>query len=333
GAAYLIRAAGDMLTEHGSLLSWFSPLAWSQQTRPFVDGRWWPLLLSLAFAAGTAALGYALAGQRDLGAGLRAPRPGAARAAGWMRSPAGLALRLQRASILGWTIALAVLSVAYGVLVGPMTDTFASLSSDFMAILGTEQDVLDGYLSFMVIYDAVLVSVFAILAVQGARSEETRGRAEPVLATATGRVHWLAAYLAVTAAGVLVILAVAGLAFGIGAAISSGDASLVWDLTIAHLVRAPEVLTFMGVAALLFGITPRALPLTWALLVYATLLAFFGPLLDPPSWLHDLSPLDQVARLPLEAFSFTPLLVVSAVAAAATAAGLAAFRRRDLTAT
>ena len=39
---------------------------------------------------------------------LRAPRPGSARAPGWLRSPAALALRLQRASILGWATALAV---------------------------------------------------------------------------------------------------------------------------------------------------------------------------------------------------------------------------------
>lgn len=78
GRAELVRAAGDSLTEHGSLLSWFSPLAWSQQTRPFVDGRWWPLLLSLGLAAVTTAGAFALAGRRDLGAGLRAARRGPA---------------------------------------------------------------------------------------------------------------------------------------------------------------------------------------------------------------------------------------------------------------
>ena len=330
GAAYVIRAAGDMLTEHGSLLSWFSPLAWSQQTRPYVDERWWPLLLSLGFAVTTAAIGYALASRRDLGAGLRAPRRGAARAAAWLRSPAALALRLQRAGILGWAAALAVLGFSYGALVGPMTDTFSEVSSDFMAILGAEEDLLNGYLSFMAIYDVVLVSVFAILAVQGVRSEETKGRAEPVLATATSRMRWFGSCLAVAAVGATVILVLSGFAFGLGAAISSGDAVLVWDVTVAHLVRAPEVYMFMAIAALLYGVTPRALPLVWAVLVYGTLLTFFGPLLDPPSWLYNLSPLDHIPRMPLEGFALTPVLVLVAIAAAAVAVGLAAFRRRDL---
>lgn len=65
-------------------------------------------------------------------------------------------------------------------------------------------------------------------------------------------------------------------------------------------------------------------------LVYGTLLAFFGPLLDPPSWLHNLSPLDHILRMPVEEFSATPVLVLIGVAGAATAVGLAAFRRRDL---
>jgi ABC-2 type transport system permease protein len=333
GAAFVIRAAGDMLTEHGSLLSWFSPLAWSQQTRPFVDERWWPLLLSLGFAAATAAIGYALAARRDIGAGLRAPRPGPARAAPWLRSPAALAWRLQRASILGWAAALAVLSLTYGLLVGPMTDTFTEMSGEFMAVIGAEDDLLNGYLSFMAVYDVALVSTFAILAVQGLRSEESKGRVEPVLATATSDVRWFGTNLAVAAAAATGILAVAGFTFGLGAAISNGDAMLMWDLTVAHLVRTPEVLMFMAVAALLFGITPRALTLAWAVLVYAVLLAFFGPLLDLPQWLHNLSPLDHIARMPLDDVTVAPVLILAAIAAATAALGVWAFRRRDLAAT
>jgi ABC-2 type transport system permease protein len=333
GAAYVIRAAGDMLTEQGSLLSWFSPLAWSQQTRPFVDERWWPLLLSLGFAAATAAIGYVLAARRDIGAGLTAPRPGPAGAAPWLRSPAALALRLQRASILGWAAALAVLGLTYGLLVGPMTETFTELSDEFMAVIGAEDDLLNGYLSFMAVYHVALVGVFAILAVHGLRSEESKGRAEPILATATGRVRWFGTYLAVAAASATGMLAVAGFTFGLGAAISNGDAVLMWDLTVAHLVRAPEVLLFMAVAALLFGIIPRALSLAWAVLVYAVLVAFFGPLLDLPQWLHNLSPLDHIARMPLEDFTLAPVLILAAIAAVAAALGLWGFRRRDLATT
>lgn len=73
-----------------------------------------------------------------------------------------------------------------------MTDTFADLSGQFAEILGATDDLLDGYLSFMALYDAIIVSAFVILALHKVRGEETSGRAEPLLATTTGRVRWLA---------------------------------------------------------------------------------------------------------------------------------------------
>ena len=331
GIAYLIRAAGDSLTEHGSLLSWFSPLAWSQQTRPFVDGRWWPLLLSLGLAAVTTAGAFALAGRRDLGAGLRAARRGPAGAAPWLRSPSTLALRLQRAGLLGWTGALVVLGVTYGALVGPMTDTFAELSGQFAAVLGAEGDVLNGYLSFMAVYDVIIVGAFAILAVHRVRGEETSGRAEPVLATATGRVRWLGTHLLIVCAAAATILVATGLAFGVGAAVSTGEVGQVAELTASHAVRIPEVLVFAAVGVLLYGIAPRALPLVWLVFTYAAILALFGQLLQLPQWMHDLSPLDHIGRMPLEDAGIVPVVTLCGIAVAAAAAGLAAFRRRDLT--
>lgn len=331
GAAYLLRAVGDSLQQHGSLLSWFSPLAWSQQTRPYVDERWWPLLLSLGFAGITAAVGYRLAARRDIGAGLRATRGGSATAAPWLRSPVALAFRLQRASILGWGSALVVLGLTYGLLVGPMSDTFENLSEDFAAIIaGGGADLLDGYVSFMALYDVVLVAVFGILAVKGLRAEEARGRAEPVLAAGVGRVRWVASHLLVAYAAATAILLVAGLSFGIGAAIGVGDPAYIATVTFGHLARAPEAFVFMALAAALYGVAPRVLGLAWAVLVYASLLAFFGPLLDPPAWLHDLSPLDHIARIPVEDFTVLPVVVLLAIAGLLTSVGLLGFRRRDL---
>jgi ABC-2 type transport system permease protein len=78
GLAYLLRAGGDMAERGGTALSWTSPLAWPQQTAPFVLDRWWPLALSLGFAVVTTAIGFVLAERRDLGASWFATRPGAA---------------------------------------------------------------------------------------------------------------------------------------------------------------------------------------------------------------------------------------------------------------
>jgi ABC-2 type transport system permease protein len=113
-AAALARGVGDILHPHGSPLSWFSPIAWAQQTRAFVDLRWWPLLLSLVAVAALVVLAFRLVAVRDLGAGLVAPRRGPAGAGRSVSGVAGLTLRLQRASVIGWAVALALGGATFG---------------------------------------------------------------------------------------------------------------------------------------------------------------------------------------------------------------------------
>ena len=50
--AALVRGIGDVIDNSGSALSWFSPIAWAQQMRPFVDLRWWPFALLVVLAVG-----------------------------------------------------------------------------------------------------------------------------------------------------------------------------------------------------------------------------------------------------------------------------------------
>jgi ABC-2 type transport system permease protein len=99
---------------------------------------------------------------------------------------------------------------------------------------------------------------------------------------------------------------------------------------VAHLAYAPAVLVLLGVAALLAGVAPRAVGLTWAVFTYSAFVGFFGPLMGPPQWVYNLSPYEHVARVPLEDLSWPPLLALTALAAGLVAVGLAGFRRRDL---
>ena len=57
--AALVRGIGDVINNSGSALSWFSPIAWAQQMRPFVDLRWWPFALLVVLAVGLMALAAA----------------------------------------------------------------------------------------------------------------------------------------------------------------------------------------------------------------------------------------------------------------------------------
>lgn len=328
GGAFLIKGLGDMGHEHGTLLSWFSPMAWPQQTAPFVLDRWWPLAFSLAFAVVTIALGYALSARRDVGAGLIAPRAGRARAAGWLGTPIGLAWRLERRAILWWALGLGFLGMAMGAFAERAVP--GEMPEALLQVLGGAENITAGYLAYMGIFMATIVAVYAVLAMQGLRAEEAGGRGEPVLASAVSRWSWLGASVLVGAAGVVIIMAVAGAATGLGAASALGDNSLIWDVTAAHLNHAPPVLVVLGVAALLFGLLPRATGAAWAVVVYGFMVGTFGALMELPDVAFDLSPFEHAARMPLEEFELAPIVVLLAVAGVLTVAGLVGFRRRDL---
>ena len=60
------------------------------------------------------------------------------------------------------------------------------------------------------------------------------------------------------------------------------------------------------------------------------LLGEFGPLFDLDQWVMNLSPYAHVPRLPGGNFSTAALVWLVGLAAALIAAGLAAFRRRDI---
>ncbi|WP_218004404.1 ABC transporter permease [Microtetraspora niveoalba] len=330
GAAFVLRGIGDMAATHGSWLSWLSPIGWSQQTAAYVLDRWWPLGLSVAFAAVTAALGYLLSARRDLAAGLVPPRPGPATAAPWLRSGAALAFRLQRAQLIGWSLALLVAGLSYGLFTQPVIDGFADAPKELLAVMGGEEDMLAGFLGLMGLMMAFTVAVFAVLSLQGLRAEETEGRTEPVLATAVGRTGWLAANLAVTALGVLWLLFVAGLAMGVGAALSTGDAGLLGELVAGHVAHTPAVWLVLAVAALLYGALPRALPLVWLIVVYGMIVGFFAPILHIPDSAVNLSPFEHIGEYPLEDVSVPATLALTALAVLVAGAALAAFRRRDI---
>jgi ABC-2 type transport system permease protein len=210
-------------------------------------------------------------------------------------------------------------------------DAYENMGPEMIDVLGGDPArLLDGYLSVIALWTVLLAGVMAILGVQSVRSEETKGRAEPVLATAISRWAWFGGHLAVLALGVVGLLLVVGLATGIGAAVSVGDGGYVWEVTLAHLAHTPSVLVLLGIAALLFGVAPRAIGVTWAVLGYAMIIAFFGPLMDLPQWMYNVSPLEHIGRAPLDPLTWPPVLIIAAIAAGLAGLGLAAFRRRDL---
>ncbi|CAM3847135.1 ABC transporter permease [Tsukamurella ocularis] len=333
GTSFVLRGFGDMAASQGAgpaWLSWLSPIGWSQQTGPYTYDRWWPLGLSLVAAAVVAAVGYHLSTRRDVGAALIAPTPGSPTLAAWVTGPAGLALRLQRPGLIGWTASLAVAGAAFGAFTKPIADGFADAPEELTKVLGGSGDLLRGYLGVMGSTSGFLVAVFAVLAVQALKSEETEGRAEPALSCAISRTQWMAGWLAVTVAAVPVLLLVMGLGTGLGAGIGTGDASLIGSTVLGHVAHTPAVWTVLAIAAALYGITPRLTALTWVIVVYGYFAGMFGALLNLPGAIEWLSPFAHIGNHPADPISWIAAAVLTAASAAIAATGVRAFGRRDL---
>ena len=121
---------------------------------------------------------------------------------------------------------------------------------------------------------------------------------------------------------------VAGLAHGLRAGDLGGQLPRVLG---AALVQLPAVWVLAALGAALFGLLPRlVVGATWAVLGVVLAITTFGEALQLSRWLLDLSPFAHLPRLPAATFTATPLLWLVVVAVALAAAGLAAFRRRDL---
>ena len=96
------------------------------------------------------------------------------------------------------------------------------------------------------------------------------------------------------------------------------------------MAQVPAIWVLVGVAALLVGVVPRLVGWSWSAVVMALVLTFFGPLLNLPDRVLELSPFTHLAKVPAESLSASSVVVLSALAALLVGAGLGGVSRRDI---
>jgi ABC-2 type transport system permease protein len=335
GVAFMTRAVGDSAGANGpSWLTWVLPLGWTETLRPFADERWWVLSLPLVvFAAGTW-LAFELSARRDQGAGLLPDRPGRPAATALLRGPLSLAWRLQWGSLAAWAAGYAVLFAVCGAAaqgIGSLAGTSSALQKEFTRIGGASV-IVDAYLGSLMLLAGLIAAAYGVSAVLRLRTEETGDRADPVLSGAVGRVRWGLSHLVVAFAGVLVLMAVAGVATGLGYGLRAGGAGhQVASLLETGLAQVPAVLVIVGITVLAFGLLPDACTAVgWTALGLAVLVNIFGAALQLSHWVLDISPFTHAPRLPGGTVAAAPLIWLCAIAAVLVVTGLSGLRRRDI---
>ncbi len=319
--AALIRGVGDVIDHSGSALSWFSPIAWAQQMRAFVDLRWWPLALLLVVTVLLIALAAVLEARRQYDDGILATsgeRPDAKP----IRSVIGLHLVLQRGSLIGWTVGLFLAGLVFGSMTKSLRD--AAQTNELIARMLAAQGN-DGIYTTMSQFLAAVAAAYVTTAVLRVHSDQQAGLGESVLAGAVSRWSWLVGAVATAVLGGAVLMFFAGLGNGLGAGLTMGEPQTVMRLTLAGLSYVPALAVMAAVAAL--AVALRRPWIAWLAVTFVITALYLGALLRLPQWLIDLSPVGQTTvptDVPVGA-----LVVMVAVAALITLLAGLVYRRRD----
>ncbi|MBF6161701.1 ABC transporter permease [Nocardia cyriacigeorgica] len=327
--AYVLRAVGDA---GDSAVAWASPIGWGQRTYPYVDDRWWPVLLFVVASAALVGIASFLLERRDFGAGLLGYGTGRAGASVLLGSPLGLAWRLQRAVLAAWCGGVFALGVAYGSFADSIEQYLADNPAIAAYLPGGVEDAVDSYLTLTISITSLLAAAYGVAAVLRARTEEVAGRADTVLSAPIGRGRWLASHLAVVLPGTALVTLAGGFGAGVSYGITTGDPAQPGRLAVTALVYLPAVWVIVAVAVAGFGWIPKgAAVLAWAVFAYCVVVLLFSAAFDLPGWFGDGSPFRHTPQAPLEETAMGSSAALLSVAVLLLAAGFAGFRRRDVT--
>ena len=239
-----------------------------------------------------------------------------------VRGVFGLNLVLQRGQVIGWGIGLFLSGLAFGSMTKSLQD--AAKSNELLArVLATQG--YNGIYTTLMQFLAAAATGFVVAAVVRLSHDEQSGIAEEVLAGSVSRWRWMFSNVGAAIAGATVLMAVAGLGNGIGAAATMGQAGLVPRLFAAGIAHVPAMAVMAGIAAL--AVAVRRPLIGWLAVTFVVLSLYLGALLRLPRWLIDLSPVGRTTAP--SSVPWTAMVVMVVVAVALTALAGLIFRRRD----
>lgn len=327
GASFVVRGVGDI---GNGWMTWLSPVGITQAIRPYAGERWWVLAVLVLLGASTTGVAVVLLGRRDLGAGILGQSAGPAVGDRRLATPLAIAVRLQRGAFLGWLAGVAVT----GFFIGLIADEAEALAeseavAELIARAG-QGSITEALLATMTLMVALIASGFTVSSVLRLRTEETAGRAEPILAAPVDRRRWLLSHYLVAVGGSLAIMVATGVTIGVGYVSATGRTDQVLPVLGAALAQFVAMLVLAASTLALFAMGARWALLGWLGVVVSFVVGLLGDTLDLPQWVRNVSPFEHVPSLPAAPFQPLPLVVLAAIAVALTATAMAAIRRRDV---
>ncbi|MGP5097113.1 ABC transporter permease [Brachybacterium alimentarium] len=330
--AFMVRGIGDVVDAQGSWLSWFSPFAWAQQTRLFVDLRWWPLAVTLAAILVLLGLAAVLSRRRDVGAGLRPAAHGPATATRSLPDPAGLAVRLVTPMMVAWAVGLFLFAIAFGSLANSLQDMVSEIPAVGDMVPLDLDDLTTSFAAYVLQMLAIGPLGLIVAGILRLRTEEQEGRLAGILMAGSSRTSTAVRWVLVVALSTTVVQLLLGLGLGIGLLQATGETSWLAVMPLAALASLPAIALAGAVTVALYGLRLRLAGVAWLLVIWTAIDTFLGDLLDLPDVVRSISPLRHVPLVPDADLDVSALAGMSVLAVLLVLVGLWGLRRRDLAA-
>lgn len=332
GASFLIRATADTARLHWLLA--VSPIGWIEKLQPLTGSQPLWLLPIFGFTALLTGLTVWLASRRDLGDSVIADTDSARPHTALLNSPFWAGLRLTRASVAGWLLAIAFLGTFYGILTKAAVQAFntaGNAAKVFNRIEHTAQHSLGTlYLGFVFFILMPIIMSLVASAVGHIRKDEAEGFVDNFLVRPVSRQRWLAGRLALVGLTAVLACLLSSLCIWAGQASQHAGVSF-HDLLLAGLNMIAPVLFAFGFAMLAFGFVPRYTTLAiYGLIGWSFLISMVSSGLNLSHWLLDTSLLHQVALAPAVSPAWKTNAVMAALGLLLCAIGMWRFNSRDL---
>ncbi|WP_420176809.1 ABC transporter permease [Luteococcus sp. OSA5] len=306
---------------------WLSPLGWIAESRPWGEWVWWPLAAFGASALLATTIGVGLALRRDLGSGVLPVKLGRPTASPWLRGPLGLAWRLGRGGILAWGLGAVVWAAAIGAMQQEFVDVMRANPS-LAEAFGEQASSLGTIMALLL--TNTMASAAGLTVVMRLGQEEESGRYGLLLSATQGRVRWWAAFTGLALVSTLVITLASAAVLGLvqWSVLDQRDAferalrAGAWNLV--------PCLALVGIGAVFVGLAPRLRWLAWLPLGWALVVGILGEPLRLPQWAKDLSLLQLIGQVPLEAGDRVATAAIAVTTACALGVAILLHRRRDL---
>jgi len=244
-----------------------------------------------------------------------------------------LAWHLQRGALVGWLVAMVTCGAVFGSIANGISDLLgdSKQAQEIFERMGGTSGLVDAFLASLAGIYGTIVALYGVQATLRLRAEETSLHAEQLLGAPVRRLRWAASHLVFAFGGSAAILLAAGAATGFTHGLRTAAVGpAVVDMLVATAAQVPATWLVIALGVTLFGVAPKLSLAAWAIAGVALAISMFGPVLDVPQSVLDLSPFSHVPKLPGAEVVLAPLVLLSAAGAIALAAGLGAFRLRDI---